>query len=118
MDAPTYTGGNVTVMVSDVERALEFYTDRLGLQVKHRAPDGWVEVAAPGVTIGLHKAVRIPPGTRGAMAVGLRVRDLDAAMAGLRAKGVQFGSLLRQGPMRMAFFHDPDDNPLYLVQDP
>lgn len=116
MDAPRYTDGNVTVMVNDVAEATRFYTEVLGLHLKRRSPDGWVEVEAPGMTIGLHKSVGIPAGTHGSMTVGLGVPDLDAAVAALKAKGVRFGDTRREGAVRMAFFHDPDDNTLYLVQ--
>ncbi len=51
--------GNVTVMVSDLERAIRFYTEALGLKLKWRWGD-YAEVEAPGVTIGLH-----PAGTHG-----------------------------------------------------
>ena len=49
-----FTAGNLTIMVSDFERSLRFYTEALGLALKFRAGNEWAEIQAPGVSIGLH----------------------------------------------------------------
>ncbi len=112
-----FTEANVTVMVSDLDRAVQFYTDVLGLTLKQRAGDGWAEIEAPGLIIGLHPATAhgSQPGQAGSLSIGLGVADLDAAMSALKAKGVQFAPHISEdGPVRLAFFGDPDHNPLYL----
>ena len=113
-----YTGGNLTVMVSDFDRAVRFYTETLGLTLKMRAGDGWAEIAAPGVSIGLHAAGSHgpQPGGGGGMSLGLQVDDLDSAMATLRARGVEFAPPTQGEGARFAFFHDPDQTPLYLFE--
>ncbi len=112
-----FTEANVTVMVSDLDRAIQFYTEALGLVLKQRAGDGWAVITAPGLTIGLHRVTAHgpQPGQAGSLSIGLGVADLDTAMTALKAKGVQFAPHISEdGPARLAFFGDPDHNPLYL----
>ncbi len=59
-----YTSANVTLMASDLNGAVGFYTDILGLRLKVRYGDNWAEVETPGLTIGLHPSVE-----RGACAI-------------------------------------------------
>ncbi len=108
---------NVTVMVTDLDRAVQFYTETLGLMLKQRAGASWAEIAAPGLTIGLHSATAHgpQPGQAGSLSIGFGVADLDTAITALKAKGVQFAShISEEGAVRLAFFGDPDRNPLYL----
>ena len=50
-----YKSGNVTLMVADMDRAVGFYVEKLGLELKVRYGNEWAEVA-PGITLGLHQA--------------------------------------------------------------
>ncbi|MEP7220030.1 MAG: VOC family protein [Bacteroidota bacterium] len=116
-------GGNVTVMVSDMNKAVEFYTGVLGLTMNYRAGDGWAEIAAgDGLTLGLHGAgAHGPqPGTPGALSIGLDVDGtLESEMERLREAGVQFRGPIVENPnqgVRFAFFGDPDGNSLYLCE--
>ena len=116
------TGGNATVFVSDMDRAVAFYTATLGLKLRQRFGDHWAEVETSGLVIGLHpKSDNAPaPGTSGAISIGLSVgTDIDDVVRQLSAKGVRFrGQVLRdgQGGVALAFFGDPDGNDLYLCQ--
>jgi catechol 2,3-dioxygenase-like lactoylglutathione lyase family enzyme len=115
-----YTAGNVTLMVADFNRAVSFYTDTLGLTLQARYGDDWAEVAAPGLTIGLHPRGERGPSTVQAtgLAIGLGVAGIEQAMADLQAKGVRFAppGLIDTGAERLANFHDPDQTPLYLYE--
>jgi hypothetical protein len=42
------------------------------------------------------------------------VDDLEGAMATLRARGVEFAPVTPGQDIQIAFFHDPDQTPLYL----
>jgi catechol 2,3-dioxygenase-like lactoylglutathione lyase family enzyme len=114
-----FTDGNVTIMASDFERSLRFYTETLGLTLKFRAGNEWAEVAAPGVSIGLHPAGGYAPtGGGGGMSLGLQVADIELAMETLKARGVEFPRGSRaSGQLRMADFADPDGTQLYLFQN-
>ena len=110
---------NVTVMVSDFDRAVRFYTETLGLSLRMRFGDGWAEVETKGLTIGLHPAnAHGPrPGEGGALSIGLEVPAIEPAKAELEARGIAFeGPIKDDGAVRLAFFSDPDGNPLYLCQ--
>lgn len=111
--------GNVTVMVSDMKRALEFYTRTLGMALKYEAGPDWAEVSMQDLTIGLHTAGDHSPrpGTAGAMSIGLMVDNLETAMDALKKQHVKFSPHISEdGPVRLAFFGDPDGNPLYLCE--
>ncbi|MCZ2839893.1 VOC family protein [Modestobacter sp. VKM Ac-2985] len=109
-----------TVVVTDLERALTFYVDDLGLEVVRDAELGpgmrWVEVAPAGggTTIALLVAGSgFPPGIR------LGTPDADAAHAQLRKRGVDIDEhVLRMGDVAPPMFtvRDPDGNVLVLVE--
>ena len=60
--------GTITVQVTDQDKALEFYTQKLGFEVRTDQPTGpdqrWIEVAPPGAQtrILLYKATPEMPG--------------------------------------------------------
>jgi catechol 2,3-dioxygenase-like lactoylglutathione lyase family enzyme len=115
-------GGNATISVSDMQRSVDFYTGVLGLRLVYRADDHWAQLAAGDLAIGLHPASdRGPaPGTPGAITVGLSVDvPIGKAIAALAASGVQVhGPVPGGGGVVLAFFADPDGNPLYLAEQP
>jgi catechol 2,3-dioxygenase-like lactoylglutathione lyase family enzyme len=110
---------NATIYVSDVESALKFYVDKLGMNVKSHWGKDFAELELNGFVIGLHPPTQSGPGpgTVGAISIGLEVDDLDTEMTRLKEKGITFhGKIVEDGPVRLAFFGDPDGNPLYLTQ--
>ncbi|MEM7205707.1 MAG: VOC family protein [Planctomycetota bacterium] len=111
-------GGNATVYVSDLDRAIDFYTVTLGLELRLKASDHWAEVgAADSLLIGLHKVAPESAGPGGSsIRIGLHVEGkLEEAMTELSAQGIGFGDVVEDGgPVRLAYFNDPDGNPLYL----
>lgn len=114
-------GGIATIYVSDMQRAVDFYAGTLGLPLVLRAGDHWAEVAVGGLRIGLHPASEHSPvpGTPGAISIGLGVDEpLPQVVAALRERGVTFenDALPDDGGVTLAFFADPDGNPLYLVE--
>jgi catechol 2,3-dioxygenase-like lactoylglutathione lyase family enzyme len=111
--------GAATVMVSNMDRAVDFYTRVLGLTLMTRAGSGWAEVEAPGLTIGLHLGKHgAKPGTLGAISIGFDVAgSIETAMATLRERGVRFeGPVVDNPQVKLAFFGDPDGNSLYLCE--
>jgi catechol 2,3-dioxygenase-like lactoylglutathione lyase family enzyme len=116
------TGGNATVYVSDMDRAVDFYVNVLGLKLAQRFGNHWAQIEVGGLVIGLHpKSDKAPPpGTSGAISIGLLVDEpIDEVAGRLGAKGVQFrGPVVRdeKGGIALAFFGDQDGNDLYLCQ--
>jgi catechol 2,3-dioxygenase-like lactoylglutathione lyase family enzyme len=117
------SGGNATVFVSDLELAVRFYTDTLGLPLKERFENDWAAIdAGNGLIIGLHPPAPFAPkaGVAGGIAIGLDVTDsLETVVDELTRRGVRFDGPIVQDPLsaaRLAFFNDPDGNTLYLIE--
>ena len=113
-----FKGCNVTVMVSDLTKAVDFYTKTLGLKLALLAKGHWATIAAPGLTIGLHPSSEHgpQPGNSESLSIGLEVDDLSKAMEELKKKGIEFGYVLDDKEVKVVFFKDQDNNPLYLAQ--
>jgi len=116
------TGGNATIYVADMDRAVTFYTETLGLQLLFRAGDHWASIdAGEGLQLGLHPAGSHSPtpGTAGAVTVGFTVDEpIEQVVATLEARGVALrGPVVDDsGRLKLAFFADPDGNPLYMTE--
>lgn len=115
------SGGNATIFVSNMDAAVKFYTEVLGLKLTNRFGDAWATIdAGKGLTIGLHPASpRYPaPGTKGAMVLGLEIDEpIEAVVARLGEKGVSIkGSIVDDDAGRFANLEDPDGNEMYLWQ--
>jgi catechol 2,3-dioxygenase-like lactoylglutathione lyase family enzyme len=117
--------GRVIIPVSDQDRSLEFYTDKLGFEVRADVPfgegDRWIEVAPPGsdaaVAIMPPRPGETPNNTQ--TCVAFTTDDLDAASAALKERGVDVDEPMGgEGPVpRMFFFRDLDGNNLLLVEE-
>jgi catechol 2,3-dioxygenase-like lactoylglutathione lyase family enzyme len=113
------SGGNATVLVSNMDNAVRFYTEVLGLRLAERYGDHWATVdAGRGFTIGLHPASpKYPaPGTKGGMMLGLEVNSpLEGVVQQLKEKGVRFiGDIIREQTGSFAHLEDPDGTSIYL----
>ncbi len=114
---------NLMITVADMDRAVAFYRDVLGLPVKMQSP-GWSEVEIGGTVLGLHPftpRTRRDPGVRGIEAgnftLGLSVRDIRGFRAHLERHGVKVPGDLHEIPNGLLFdFTDPDGNWLEAVE--
>jgi catechol 2,3-dioxygenase-like lactoylglutathione lyase family enzyme len=119
---PAIRGGNASVYISDMDRAVAFYTEALGLPLKTRIGGEWAEIdAGEGLVIGLHPArppETPPPGASGAINIELRVtKPLEEVVAELKGRGVTFnGPVLNYENVRLASLSDPDGNAILLAQ--
>lgn len=116
--------GTVMVPVSDQDRAVEFYVEKLGFEKTSDIPfghgDRWIEVSPPGAdtTVALVKPREGEPvgiDTR----IGYTTDDVDADHAELKARGVDVDAeVMRMGdPVPpMFFFRDLDGNNGLIVQ--
>jgi hypothetical protein len=50
------------------------------------------------------------------MSIGLRVADIEEAVAALEARGLELGESVRDQGLLVRNFVDPDGNPFYLVE--
>jgi catechol 2,3-dioxygenase-like lactoylglutathione lyase family enzyme len=113
------TGGNATVFVSNMDEAVRFYTEVLGMKLVQRYGDHWATVAAgASLTIGLHPvSAKYPaPGTKGGMMLGLEIDEpLEQAIERLKGKGVKFVREIERSPEgNFVHFEDQDGGELYL----
>ncbi len=116
------------VWVTDQERALDFYVNKLGFRVQADETFGpgfrWLEVVPPGggaaLTIG-----KPAPGQEGAQVGGFAnvvftCDDIQATYRDLESKGVHFVGPPKMQPwgVNQAIFQDPDGNTFVLVDRP
>jgi len=81
----TPTLRQIIVPVDDVEKALGHYRDVLGLEVRFQDGDRWAALALGDVTLALAGPGEQPAGD--GIALGIKVADLDAALAHLAGAG-------------------------------
>jgi catechol 2,3-dioxygenase-like lactoylglutathione lyase family enzyme len=118
--------GRVAVPVSDQDRAIEFYTEKLGFNLDADIPVDanyrWVEVSPPAGGTAL-AIVPPPPHARDRIGVDtgviLTTDDIDEAHDELSARGVDLDEVSRMGgPVPpMLFFRDQDGNTLLIVEN-
>jgi len=114
----------VNVYVSDQQRALDFYVEKLGFELRADQPNGpdarWIEVAPAGAETVL--ILYTPPGLNERIGTWSPIvfdcDDMDATYAQLRDNGVEFSQPPAVQPwgMKMALFKDIDGNEFVLVQ--
>jgi predicted enzyme related to lactoylglutathione lyase len=112
------SGGNATVFVSNMDRAVHFYSEVLGMRLTNRFGDHWATVeAGKGLTIGLHPASpKYPaPGTKGSMMLGLEIDEpIEGLVARLNTKGAKITApVVNDSVGRFVHFEDPDGNEIY-----
>jgi len=115
-------GGTATIYVSDMDRAVQFYTGALGLKLVSRYGNEWASIdAGGGLVLGLHpgKSRHDAAEKRAveAIEIGFTVQQpLDQVCAELKRRGVELQDIPEdpRAAIRLVRFHDPDGNGLYL----
>jgi catechol 2,3-dioxygenase-like lactoylglutathione lyase family enzyme len=112
--------GQLHISVDDVERAIAFYRDVLGLQFLFKVPDrpmAFLQVGEVRLYLGRPEA----PEFRSDPLVYFEVDDIDGEYRRLRAAGVSFTDsphlVYDLGDVEgwMCFFRDPDGHTLALM---
>lgn len=126
--ARTFVRGvhGVRYQVTDVARAVAFYTGHLGFTLKHQQLPAFANVA-----IGEAQLLLSGPGASGSRLmpdgqaqkpggwnrVVLKVLDLPAFIADLKTTSVRFRNEMEEGPGgRQIQIEDPDGNPIELFE--
>jgi uncharacterized glyoxalase superfamily protein PhnB len=73
--------------VADMDKAVKFYHDVLGFEVKFQSP-GWSELVTGETTLALHPASDKNPA--GKVELGFTVADVEAFYRDMSARGVVF----------------------------
>lgn len=115
------SGGNASVYVTDMDRAVRFYVDSLGLRLKVRIANEWAEIdAGEGLVIGLHPAQPsgVAAGVPGAINIELKATaPLEDVVTTLKRRGVPLvGEIHNYENVRLATVRDPDGNAILLAQ--
>ena len=112
----------VVYPVTNLERAVPFYRDTLGLKPSGDPFEGkWQEFDLGGVTLALGTPPFAHPSKigrqEGGASVAIAVEDLDATLEELRRKGVPIVSDPEETPVCfLAAIQDPDGNRITLHQ--
>jgi len=124
LTAPDY----VILIVEDLDRALRFYTEVLGLSLGHRSGDyaqldtgatrlGIYTRSAMAKTLGM--SLEAPTSKAPGFEIGFKVADVDAAFSELLAGGASpvVPPTDRFWGQRTAYVRDPDGHLIELAQD-
>jgi catechol 2,3-dioxygenase-like lactoylglutathione lyase family enzyme len=127
------SGGNATVYVANMDAAVQFYSETLGLTLTNRFGNHWAtlesapgywgsEHSGAGLTIGLHPALpkHTPPGTAGGVGFGLETYEpAERVLARLQGKGVRITSeIIRYEGGNCFMLLDLDGFPTYVNEFP
>jgi predicted enzyme related to lactoylglutathione lyase len=126
------SGGNATVYVSDIDAAIRFYTESLGLKLANRIGRRWATIEAgpsywttdeigAGLIIGLHpRSPNHAPGIPGAVGFGLETYEpIEDVIRQLVLRSVRItGDIIRFEAGNSVGFQDCDGTPSYLHEFP
>ncbi len=114
--------GQIAINVHNLQRAVAFYRDTLGMRFLFQAPGGLAFFDCGGVRLMLGAAEN-PEFAHPASTLYYKVDDVDAAYAALKASGVSFidePHLIAKMPdheLWMVFFRDSEENVLALMEE-
>jgi methylmalonyl-CoA/ethylmalonyl-CoA epimerase len=112
--------GQISLTVNDLEGAITFYREALGLKHLFSAPPGLAFFACGNVRLMLSRPEQ-PDAERFSAAIYFKVDDINLARTELAGRGVSFEAephLVARMPdheLWMAFFRDPSRNLLALM---
>ncbi len=109
------------IATNDIAAARVFYAETLGLDADEENGMLWLRLAGGRDTLVYPRADHVPAGYT---VLNFRVSDIDAAVAGLSASGVEFeryefvdeDAISRRGGPHIAWFKDPAGNIFSVLQ--
>ena len=116
---------NVIIPVDDQDRAVEFYTEKLGLEKRADLPFGpgfrWIEVAPAGADTSIALCPPGPDVAAGGKQTGIALQtdDADAYHADLKARGVDVDAEVGRfgdGVPPTFWLRDPEGNILQVTE--
>jgi catechol 2,3-dioxygenase-like lactoylglutathione lyase family enzyme len=119
----------VSVVVSDMQRAKEFYAEKLGLEVatdyRQNDDNWWVTLTLPdgaSITLARSSTTSNEPPQPGTVGLYLSTSDIAAAHRELNERGVQTGEVRDNlyGPgsgVKFIQFQDPDGTSVTIAQE-
>ena len=120
----------VSVVVSDMKKAKEFYAEKLGLEVatdyRQNDDNWWVTLTLPGggasITLARSSTTSNEPPKPGTLGLYLSTSDVAAAHEELQERGINPGEVRDNlyGPgsgVKFIQFQDPDGNSVTIAQE-
>ena len=107
---------NVTLLVSDMNRAIKFHTETLGLKLLSNYGGEFAVLESSGLRLGLHPGKKPGEKLSRDMSLGFQVEDMSAAKKTLESRGVTFEKRVQDRGALIENFYDPDGTPLYLIE--
>ena len=115
----TITGSNITIMVKDMDKAINFYQS-IGLELKQRWDNHYAMLTAGGMTIGLHPSDDSKHATgslsSGSTSLGFFVPDIKEVETMLDGLKIKHDSIDDGNSGIYCYFTDLDGTVLYFVQ--
>ncbi len=114
--------GQIAINVHDLERAVAFYRDTLGMRFLFQAPGGLAFFDCGGIRLMLGVAEK-PEFAHPGSILYYKIDNIDTAYAALKDAGVAFidePHLIARMPdheLWMVFFRDTEDNVLALMEE-
>lgn len=106
----------IVIYAHDFEGMVSFYRDTLGLGVQQQA-EHYVELrAAGGADVAIHAGRETPVGEGRHWFLEFRVKDIEATVRELGARGVEVGEVQERWWGKEAGFSDPDGNRIEVEQ--
>jgi len=112
--------GQIALTITDLDRAVAFYRDTLGLKHLFSAPPGLAFFAAGNLRLMLSRPEK-PDSEKFSSALYFKVADIESVHDVLVSRGVNFEAAphrvakMPDHELWMAFFRDPDRNLLALM---
>jgi methylmalonyl-CoA/ethylmalonyl-CoA epimerase len=113
--------GQIAIPVTDIDRAIGFYRDTLGMQFLFQAPPGLGFFDCSGVRLLLDSPAKELAGK--SSTIYFKVADIHEAFEIMSSRGAVFEQdphVIAEMPdhdLWMAFFRDPDSNLLALMSE-
>lgn len=107
---------NAYYVTGDMERAVRFYRDALGLTMKFQDGAKWAQFDAGGVNFSVSSPEEAAENAQGAVVI-FEVDDIEATRAKVEREGATvLGARDMGGHGRSLTFRDPDGNVVQLFQ--
>ena len=121
MPAASFRVHGVRYQTRDVNRAVAFYTQELGFELKHQQGAAFASVSCGPIGPASSGALPLPDGQEqkpgGWNRLVLAVNDLSPVVTAMKDRGLSFRSDIVVGPGgRQIQLLDPDGNPIELFE--
>ena len=116
-----FDGGlTLSMTVSDLDAAIDWYQRTLGLELIYKVDEiAWAELKSPVERVNIGLGAGEDKARQGNTVPTFGVTDIEASKAHLEDKGVRLDGDIQEipGMVKLLTFYDRDDNALMLYQD-